>query len=125
MGCTAGVSIPLVHTAVVPTRTKTYILRVVRLVYLIVLVAACASGQPRDVASFEAVLRANPNSHEARYNLGLALLQDGQTRRAVKELELLVKQTPDSPPAHVALGMALMETGDLPSAEAQHRTALK
>src|ERR1041385_2527353 len=41
------------------------------------------------IAAFESALRADPDSQEARYNLGLALLEDRQLPRARKEFESL------------------------------------
>src|SRR5467141_2568413 len=77
------------------------------------------------ISAFESALRADPNSREARYNLGLALLESKQPKRAATELEALVKQAPDSLPAHLGLSMALVDLGALHAAESEARAALK
>jgi len=74
---------------------------------------------------FENALRADPHSKDARYNLGIALLEDHQLDRAAKELELAVGQTPDSVKARLALGTVRQDLGDLTRAEAEFRAALK
>src|SRR5260370_11190249 len=77
------------------------------------------------ISAFESALRADPNSREARYNLGLALLENKQPKRAATELEALVKQAPDYAPAHLGLSMALADLGVLQAAESEARAALK
>ena len=76
------------------------------------------------ISSFESALRADANSWEARYNLGLALLQSGKLQRAAEELNKLVKQKPDLAQGHLALGVALQDLGDLQGSEAQLHEAL-
>src|SRR5260370_40887148 len=69
------------------------------------------------IAAFENVLRSDPNSQEARYNLGLALLEDHQLGRARKEFEALVQHLPTKAAFRLGLGMAIEESGDLAGAE--------
>src|SRR5690242_15189164 len=57
------------------------------------------------ILAFESALRADPAYHEARYNLGLALLENKQPKRAAREFEALVRQAPGSLPAHLGLSM--------------------
>ncbi len=76
------------------------------------------------ISSFESALRADANSWEARYNLGLALVQSGQLQRAADELNKLVKQKPDLAQGYLALGVALQDLGDLQGSEAQLHKAL-
>ena len=76
------------------------------------------------ISSFESALRADANSWEARYNLGLALVQSGQLQRAANELNKLVKQKPDLAQGYLALGVALQDLGDLQGSEAQLHKAL-
>ena len=77
------------------------------------------------IAAFEAALRLDPQSQDARYNLGLALIQTRQLQRAINELEILVKEAPGSARAHLALGMAFQDLGKFADAEPQFRTAVK
>src|SRR5260370_31660478 len=55
------------------------------------------------IAAFENVLRSDPNSQEARYNLALALLEDHQLGRARKEFETLVRRLPTTAPLRLPL----------------------
>jgi tetratricopeptide (TPR) repeat protein len=77
------------------------------------------------IAAFENVLRSDPNSEEARYNLGLALLENHQVARARKEFEALVQRLPTKAALRLGLGMAIEESGDLAAAESEYREALK
>src|SRR5689334_5514780 len=66
---------------------------------------SCAS------AAFEAAVRQDPNSWEARFNLALALLQKHEAARAARELRVAVRVKPNDPLGHIALGEALGELG--------------
>src|SRR2546421_12434849 len=63
------------------------------------------------IAAFEAAVRQDPNSWEARFNLALALLQKHEAARAARELRVAVRINPDDPLGHIALGEALGELG--------------
>jgi len=77
------------------------------------------------IRAFESALRLDSNSFETRYNLGLALLENGEYRRAATELRIVVRQKADLLAAHNALAAALRETGQLEGAEAEFTAALK
>jgi Tfp pilus assembly protein PilF len=76
------------------------------------------------ISSFEAALKADPGSRNARYNLGLVLARSGQLQGASRELRTLVKQDPGSADAHRALGGVLQSLNDLQGAESEFRTSL-
>src|SRR4029077_3872450 len=63
------------------------------------------------IAAFEAAVRQDPNSWEARFNLSLALLQKHDPARAARELRVATRIKPDDPLGHIALGEALGELG--------------
>src|SRR5260370_37346368 len=62
---------------------------------------------PCAVAAFESALRADPGAEEARYNLGLALLEDRQLQRAASGLDLAVKKPPRRTEPRLALTIRL------------------
>src|SRR3954447_305022 len=76
------------------------------------------------IRSFESALRANPDSLDSRYNLGLALSEAGNSARAVRELQVLVRRQPNVARVHTALAVALRSSGDLSGAETELRTAV-
>src|SRR4051794_12630506 len=51
------------------------------------------------VTAFENTLKFAPNSWEAHYNLGLALIENGNADRAASELRTVVRLNPSSIPA--------------------------
>jgi len=73
---------------------------------------------------FREALRADPKSVNARYNLGLALIDAGQFAGAEAELRKLLAESPNAR-VHVALGVAKQGLHDDAAAEAEFRTALK
>jgi tetratricopeptide (TPR) repeat protein len=77
------------------------------------------------IRAFESGLRLDSNSFETRYNLGLALLENGEYKRAATELRIVVRQKADLLAAHNALAAALREVGQLDGAEAEFTAALK
>src|SRR4029079_7674670 len=79
---------------------------------------------PCAITSFESALKQEPNSLEAHYNLGLALLEDRQLPKAEKQFRLLIQRLPKKAEPHLGLGMVLEETGDLTGAEREFRTVL-
>src|ERR1700681_496098 len=77
------------------------------------------------IAAFEAAVRQDPNSWEARFNLSLALLQKHDAARAARELRVAVRIKPDDPFGHIALGEALGELGQNEAATEEFKVALK
>src|SRR5438876_166895 len=77
------------------------------------------------IAAFEAAVRQDPNSWEARFNLALALLQKHEAARAARELRVAVRIKPDDPLGHIALGEALGELGQNETAIEEFKFALK
>lgn len=69
------------------------------------------------IAAFEAGLRLDSDLWEARYNLALALIQQGKPAKAADELRLVLRQKPDSFLAHNARGLALENLGSLDEAK--------
>jgi superkiller protein 3 len=80
---------------------------------------------PCAISAFEAAVRQDPNSWEARFNLSLALLQKHEAARAARELRVAVRIKPDDPLGHVALGEALGELEQNDVAVAEFKIALK
>src|SRR5690242_13965676 len=76
------------------------------------------------IQSFENAVKANPDSLDGRYNLGLALTEAGNSARAIRELQALVKSQPNITRVHAALAVALRASGNLPGAESELRTAV-
>src|SRR5437763_12378991 len=59
------------------------------------------------VDAFRTAVHLQPNSWEARFNLGLAYIQSQQPAKALQELKVATSIRPSDPMAHTALGMAL------------------
>ncbi|RKU25961.1 hypothetical protein C6497_14335 [Candidatus Poribacteria bacterium] len=62
---------------------------------------------------------------EARYNLGIAYLNDEQYQEAIPEFEAVIQLDPDYIDAHCGLSRAYLELNDLDKAELSTLTALK
>ena len=62
---------------------------------------------------------------EARYNLGIAYLNDEQYHEAIPEFEAVIQLDPDYINAYCGLGRAYLELNDLDKAERSTLTALK
>ena len=62
---------------------------------------------------------------EPHYNLGLALRDNGDRGRAIRELRTALRIKPDSLPAQSALGTTLQESGQLQAAEEAFKKALQ
>ena len=62
---------------------------------------------------------------EARYNLGIAYLNDEQHNKAIPEFEAVIQLDPDYIDAHCALSRAYLELNDLDKAELSTLTAQK
>ena len=74
--------------------------------------------------AFEAALKLNARNSEARYQLALILMQNGESKRATEELRAIVAESPDFIMAHNALGLALEEQGDLDRAVKEFETTV-
>ena len=77
------------------------------------------------VSAFESALRLEPNSWEAHYNLGLALLENGKSERAANELRAAVGLRPHVAQTHTALGTALSQLHQTDNAIGEFKLALK
>src|SRR2546426_5041006 len=77
------------------------------------------------ISAFEKALQLDTNSWETRYNLGLAFMQKGDSKRAAKELQGVVAQKPDLLNAHNALASVLQDVGELDAAANEFKAALK
>src|SRR5579864_9459998 len=69
------------------------------------------------VAVLEPLLARFPNAHPAHYELGMALADIGQPKRAVEALTSATRLGPGNPDAWRALYEALFDAGDLLGAE--------
>jgi len=76
------------------------------------------------IPSFEAALRLDSGYWQARYNLALALTQQGNSRRAEAELRAVIRREPDAVNAHNALGMLLQSSERWDEAAEQFKAAL-
>lgn len=76
------------------------------------------------VAAFQAALARNPQAHQIRYELALALLENRAPDRAADELRALLRDEPDSFRAHNALGRAMQDLGLVEQAADEFKTAL-
>src|SRR5882672_2428889 len=79
---------------------------------------------PCAFAAFESAIRLEPNSWEAHFNLGLALLGNGDAARATREFRSAVRLKP-GPQTHAALGLALSQSNQAQAAAEEFKTALK
>ena len=79
---------------------------------------------PCAFAAFESAIRLEPNSWEAHFNLGLALLGNGSATRATHEFRAALRLKP-GPQTHAALGLALSQSGQPDSAMTEFKSALK
>jgi tetratricopeptide (TPR) repeat protein len=80
---------------------------------------------PCAISAFQSALRLDANFWEAHYNLGLALLESGDSKRASQELRIAVRQKPDVFTARLAFGTALQNLRQWQTAEAEFKAALK
>ena len=76
-------------------------------------------------SAFEAALRLEPDSWEAHYNFGLALLENGKSERAISELHAAAGLRPPLAQTHAALGTALSQLQQTDNAIAEFKQALK
>ena len=78
----------------------------------------------KTIASYQKVLRLNPNHTDAHNNMGMALYDQGRFDEAVESYQKAVKLEPDFADAHYNLGNALKQTGDLKQAIESYRVSL-
>ena len=76
------------------------------------------------ISAFESAIRLAPNAWEGRYNLGLALLSSGDSRRAAQELETASRLKPSDARILLPLGMSLSNLGQQEAAVAVFKTIL-
>src|ERR1700722_3673031 len=62
------------------------------------------------------VLAAQPTFYLAQYEMGFAMVQQGQYAEAIGYLHKAIELQPDSAFAHYAMGLSLMKTGDFKTA---------
>lgn len=91
-------------------------------VFLLRQAEAGAGDIARPVAILEEVLQADPNSAEAHYQLGSALLTQDRTKEALEHLKSAVAAGLDDKRVHFALARAYRRLGD--TAAAQRETEL-
>jgi tetratricopeptide (TPR) repeat protein len=77
------------------------------------------------LTAFQSAIRLEPNSGEAHFNLGLALLASGDARRAAAELRIAARLEPKRPESHVALGNALSQLNQSEAAINEFKLALQ
>lgn len=82
-------------------------------------------GEAEARAAFERALERAPFFVDARYNLGLVLLQLDDPARAREHLESVAKARPSDKDAHYGLAAAYFHAGDYPHAIAELEVALE
>ena len=80
---------------------------------------------PCAISAFESAIRLAPNAWEGPYNLGLALLRSGDSRRAAQELETASRLKPSDTRILLPLGMSLSDLGQQEAAVDVFKTILK
>src|SRR5438552_12544684 len=61
------------------------------------------------ISAFESAVRLDATSWEARFNLGLAYIQNQQPAKALRALKVATAKRPNDPMGHTAMGMALSQ----------------
>jgi len=80
---------------------------------------------PEAIQEYEHAIRIEPDSAEAHYNLGKALLQEGRLEEAMAHFEQALRIQPDYAAAHYNLANALARTGKIGEAIAHFEQALR
>jgi tetratricopeptide (TPR) repeat protein len=80
---------------------------------------------PCAIGAFESALRLAPDSWESRYDLALALLNQGNAEQAALELRKALRLRPGTPQIHAALGAALSQLHQTEAAMAEFRIVLR
>lgn len=76
------------------------------------------------LSAFQSAVRADPQSADLQYLLGITYLSAGESQPAITELRLAARLAPHDPRARLALGTALNRVGREAEAEAAWREAL-
>src|SRR5262245_48763828 len=79
---------------------------------------------PCAMSAFEKALRLDPRSWETRYNRALALMQNGDWKRASRELKQLVLEKPEAVNSRNALATTLLELGHSEEAAEEFKKVL-
>jgi tetratricopeptide (TPR) repeat protein len=77
------------------------------------------------IREFRKAVQLDPKFAEARYNLGLALLEFGNVKEAVGELKAAVGLNPSSSQTHTAMALALTRQGQADAAIGEFEQALR
>jgi tetratricopeptide (TPR) repeat protein len=77
------------------------------------------------IADYDLALTFRPNSTEALYGKGRALLKAGRMEEAIASYRLALEIDPNYPEAHNGFGLILAQKGEFVEAEAEYRAALK
>ena len=77
------------------------------------------------IVHFQKALQINPDSAEACYNLGNALLQKGNVDEAIAHYQKALQFKPDEAEAHDNLGIALLQKGNVDEAIVHFQKALQ
>jgi len=76
-------------------------------------------------ALFRHAIEVIPNNHIAHNNLGISLLDRGQTNDAISQFQIAIALMPNYPDAHYNLGNALIKKSQPDEAIAEYQTALR
>lgn len=78
----------------------------------------------KSLYNYSKILSLNPENHDIRYKLGLALLLSGKLEAAKKELAEVLLHKIDMVEAHEALGAVYLKENNLSEAQREFRSAL-
>jgi tetratricopeptide (TPR) repeat protein len=74
---------------------------------------------------FQTALEISPNDPDAESNIGAALMQQGDTDRAISRLRQVVERFPSHAQAHINLGNALLQNHETDAAVAEYQKTLE
>lgn len=81
-------------------------------------IALCATGKPREaIPYFQKAINLDPGFHDARKNLGIALIELRQFEKAIRVLERVTTDNPQDGSAWEALALARLDVDALEDAE--------
>lgn len=80
---------------------------------------------PESLPYLETAVRLDPDSPQARTDLGTALGKMGRIPDALEQLQTAVRLAPDETKPHISFGTALAISGRLPEAAAEFESALR
>ncbi len=78
----------------------------------------------RSIYNYSKILHQDPQRHDIRYKLGLALLMTGRLEDAKRELAAVLVQKMDMPEAHEAMGVIYLQENKPAEAQQEFRTVL-